>query len=540
MSGEDDIRRRLYEAPEFEAPEAPEIPEGATQVEQLILLAGAADLFHDADREGYAEIPLGGHRETWPVMSRGFEQWLQWRFHQVLGGAPAREPLRRAIDQIKATAAFASPQRAVFTRIAAVDGAIYLDLADAACRVLRIDHWGWRIDPSPPVRFRRARGLRPLPDPVRGGSIELLRPYLNVASDDDFILAVSWLLAALRGVGPYPLLVLSGEQGTAKSSFTRLLRGLVDPSLAPLRTLPASARDLFVSAKNSHVQAFDNVSHLSPGLSDNLCGLATGSGFSVRKLFSDDEETIIDAARPIIINGIGAVVTRPDLADRALLLRLEPIAEASRLAERKLAAELEPLLPEIFGALLDGVVTGLRRLSGVELAAAPRMADFAEWATACETAFWPEGAFMAAYAANRDRLIEETLEADPVACALLALLINSPAWSGTATELLGKLAAHAPDVTRRSRSWPKTAATLSMRLVRLKTFLRQRGVEVERDRVGHGGERMLHLSREVERTFQSPGTSSAASASSAGGLADDADDTDDDFERVRRNWSIDL
>jgi len=109
-------------------------------------------------------------------------------------------------------------------------------------------------------------------------------PFLNLKSDNDFVLVVAWLVAPLRNSGPYPVLALSGEQGSAKSTLTAILRELLDPNTAPLRALPREDRDLFIAATNGHVLAFDNVSGLPAWLSDTLCRLATGGGFAVRQL----------------------------------------------------------------------------------------------------------------------------------------------------------------------------------------------------------------------------------------------------------------
>ena len=114
-----------------------------------------------------------------------------------------------------------------------MDGRIYLDLCDEAWRAVEIDSAGWRVIDTPPVRFRRTAGMLPLPKPVTGGSIEDLRPYLNVRSNTDFVLIVAWALAALRDRGPYPVLALFGEHGTAKSTLAKILRALIDPNSAP-------------------------------------------------------------------------------------------------------------------------------------------------------------------------------------------------------------------------------------------------------------------------------------------------------------------
>ena len=277
---------------------------------------------------------------------------------------------------------------------------------------------GWRVVEDPPVRFRRPAGMQPLPVPAPGGSVETLRSFLNVQSDADFVLVVAWALAVLRNHGPYPVIVLSGEQGSAKSTFSAILRSLLDPNTAPLRALPRENRDLFIAASNGHVLAFDNVSGLPAWISDTLCRLATGGGFAVRQLYTDQDEVLFDAARPVILNGIEDIVTRPDLADRAVFLTLEAIPEERRRPEAELWATFDAERPRILGALLDAAVQGLKMLPDTTLERLPRMADFALWATACETAIWPAGTFWSAYCANRDEVVDNVIEADPVAAAV--------------------------------------------------------------------------------------------------------------------------
>ena len=259
---------------------------------------------------------------------------------------------------IEAKAHFDAPERVVHIRVGGLDGRLYLDLGDETWRAVEIDATGWRVIDNPPVRFRRAAGMQPLPMPVPGGSVETLRSFLNVQSDADFVLVVAWALACLRNRGPYPVIVLSGEQGSAKSTFSAILRALLDPNTAPLRALPREDRDLFIAASNGHVLAFDNVSGLPAWISDTLCRLATGGGFAVRQLYTDQDEVLFDAARPVILNGIEDIVTRPDLADRAVFLTLEPIPEERRRPEAELWAAFEAERPRILGVLLDAVVRG--------------------------------------------------------------------------------------------------------------------------------------------------------------------------------------
>ena len=221
--------------------------------------------------------------------------------------------------------------------------------------------------------------MLPLPVPQRGGSIETLNSFLNLASRDDFVLIVAWLLAALRSSGPYPLLAISGEQGSAKTVLSKLLKALIDPNAAPVRSLSREERELMIAAKNGYLLAFDNLSGLPVWLSDALCRLASGGSFAVRRLYTDDEEVLFEAARPILLNGIEEVISRPDLGDRAIFLTLPPIGEAQRRFESELWREFEIARPRMLGALLDAAVHGLRTLHRVHLDRLPRMADFARF-----------------------------------------------------------------------------------------------------------------------------------------------------------------
>jgi len=457
---------------------------GPTQADILIDLAAAAALFHTSDGTAYADIEVNGHRETWPVRNKGFKRWLARQFFERTDGAPNSEALQSALNVIEAKAHFDGTQEQIFVRVGGLDGRIYLDLADPEWRAIEIDGEGWRVVDTPPVRFRRSAGVKALPVPERGGTMDALRPFLNVGTEEDFVLAVAWMLATLRDRGPYPALVLAGEQGSAKSTFLAIMRELLDPNAAPLRALPREDRDLFIAATNGHLLAFDNVSGLAPWISDTLCRLATGGGFTTRQLYTDGDEVIFDAMRPVALNGIEDVVTRADLADRAVFLMLDAIPEDKRRPEAELWAEFHAARPRILGALLDAVAEGLKNLPKTKLPKLPRMADFALWASACETAAWEAGTFWDSYAENVDSAVGSVIEADPVANAVRELMFTRTGWTGTATALLAALTDLVGERTARAKGWPTSGRQLGGRLRRAATFLRKAGFTVDLDERG--------------------------------------------------------
>ena len=318
------------------------------------------EVFHTSTGIAFADFTTDGHRETWPIRSKRFRTWVRRCYYRATGAAPGAAVIAPALDLLEARAQFDGPERVVHTRVAEHAGRLYLDLADERWRAVEIGPDGWQLLASPPVRFRRPAGMLPLPVPERGGSIEALRSLVNISSENDFVHIIAWLLAALRPTGPYPLLAISGEQGSAKTVLSKLLRALVDPNVAPVRALPREERELMIAANNGHVLAFDNLSGLSSWLSDALCRVASGGSFAVRQLYTNDEEVLFKAARPILLNGIEDVIGRPDLADRAIFLTLEPIREKRRRSESELWREFELARPAILGALLDAAALGLR------------------------------------------------------------------------------------------------------------------------------------------------------------------------------------
>ena len=454
--------------------------ERKSQRDKLVELANVATFWHDPDGEPFGTIEVNGHAENWSVKSRDFRTWLQRRYYENYHGAPSSQALQDAIGSIEARARFGGEEHQVYLRVAELDGAIYLDLADGRWRVVRITPDGWDvIDPSP-VKFRRTRGMRPISEPQRGGSVNDLRRFLNVASNGDFRLIVGWLLAALRPSGPYPIMVFNGEQGTGKSTQARVLRMLVDPNAAAIRTPPREERDLLIAARNGWVVCLDNLSGVSPWLSDGLCRLATGGGFSARQLYTDMDEVLFEVSRPAILNCIPDLATRPDLSDRSIMLTLPMIGDDQRLREAEFWRDFEATRATIMGALLDVVSAALRRLPDVNLDRAPRMADFAYWITAAEPALgWPPGSFLEAYEANRETAVEATIEGDAVAQAVCDLMEDRAIWRGTASQLMTPLEAGVSEFVLRSNNWPKSPNSLSGRLRRAAPSLRAVGIEVE-------------------------------------------------------------
>jgi putative DNA primase/helicase len=259
-----------------------------------------------------------------------------------------------------------------------------------------------------------------------------------------------------------------------------MLRMLIDPNKAMVRSLPRDERDLMIQASNSWVCAYDNISGMRRWVSDALCCLATGGGFGTRKLHTDDDEMLFDVKRPVMLNGIEEDATKEDLLDRTIQVTLAVISEEMRMTEEDVWGAFNDVAPEILGSLLDAASSALQNVGNVKLDRLPRMADFAKWVVAAEPALgWAPGTFIAAYTGNRAMSDEAAMDQSAIGAAVVLLLdhCETGQWSGTAGELLDALKHHADDATKQRDDWPRSAPKCAAQLRRLAPVLRRNGID---------------------------------------------------------------
>lgn len=458
--------------------------ESASEFQQSALLEIVADaqLSHTEDGNAHIKVSVKGRSELHRAPSKGLEDFLRHKYFLLTGTAPSKRAIETVQNTIAARARYAGSEEKVHLRIATSEGELCIDLGNRQRDVVRITEEGWFVCRKLQVEFTRTASMRALPIPQAGGSIESLSRYMRFQSEDDLILLITWLLAAYRSKGPYPVLAICGEKDAGKTTATRLIRSLVDPNKVAISDLPRNGEELIFCAEQQHVLAFDNLAPVKPNLSDALCRLSTGGGYRTRKLYSDKDEVTFDAMRPIILNGIGNLVTRPDLVDRCIFLHLEPILDDERISEDEYWSEFEKEKPLILGALFNGLVAGLKNLPDLEPQPLLRMADAMRWAIACETAYWDPGTVAAAYRRNQTQALEELAEADPLISFFESLMEFRPEWRGTSTQLCEALSQMAAKKGLSHTGLPSSPIALSQQLSILSPVLRELGYSVERQR----------------------------------------------------------
>jgi len=267
---------------------------------------------------------------------------------------------------------------------------------------------------------------------------------------------------------------------------------------------PKEERDLIAQAASNWCVSLDNLSNLPAWLSDGLCRFSTGGGHSARELYTDLEEVSLAVKRPVILNGIEDVATRPDLAERAQQIELESIPDDKRISEKELWQDFAKQRAVIFSGILNGLVCALRELQNVTLNTLPRMADAALWATAGETAFgYKRGTFMAAYTRNLNEGAVASVEAHPVGVAIRRLLEKQDEWEGEASQLLEALNAVLLEEQRREKNWPKNPRSLGHHLRRLAQALRRASIGYDRVKSDRRVIQLRKIGNETSRTSAS-------------------------------------
>ena len=398
----------------------------------------------------YMTVEIDGHYENFPVKSKKGRLYPARIFYDKMHKSLNKNALDLVLNELESRALFRGKEHQVFVRVGAdQDGYIYHDLCNENWETIRIGANGFWLDSKPPIKFIRTDNMEALPYPDW--------PHLDLDHDtkqvmnfiDDIltdlfritnltrdtrgqVFLIAGLIGALRPTGPYPYIPVSGEKGSAKSSFGRIFGWFVDPRKVQLVRPPTKEQDVFVMAKNTWILAFDNASGIPPHIADAICSITTGGGFTARELYTDFEETTYNVNRLVMVNGIGNLTHRPDLLDRALPFHLKNIPSGERLTESQVLKIFNRIQPFVMTLLYLTVANGLRQQGKINLKSLPRMADFATWIYACLEdndlfcEFTTPEIFLDYMESSISEVWDEILETDPFSKALLEYLDNNP------------------------------------------------------------------------------------------------------------------
>ena len=446
------------------------------------------EFFVDETRDPFARVKVNNHFETLPIKSRAFRLWAIGLYHKQMGGrAINSDAYQTARGLIENKCFFDGKQYVIHPRVARDNGVIWYDLCDSDWRAVRVDENGWQIVNNPPILFRRYPHMYPQVEPKGSCDIREIFKFINVENEEMQLLLMVWIVSCFIKGFPHTAPIIHGQQGSAKTTASEILKAIIDPSVMKTSRLPHDTKEAVQMLAHSWLTIFDNVSpeKFSGSMSDLFCTVVTGGGVSKRELYSDDEDIIYNLQRVIGINGIVIVANKPDLLDRSILIDLARIPQDKRRTANQVWEDFESVLPALLGGIFDTLVQAIRIKPTLKFDSLPRMADFAEWGSAIAIALGStQEEFMKYYLNNIKQQSDNVISDSLVATLVLGLCdrMKGEEWEGSASELLEEIGKDAEgnvdEKTRRHADFPKASNALSRTLNEMKTTLAEAGCYV--------------------------------------------------------------
>lgn len=484
-----ELEHKLDDAAKAEGPRGRRLVEddNKSQATVLVELVKGSPLYvsMDCPTDGYIEIQRGGYKETMLIKGSAFSNYLTSQYFWTSGKAVSCEAVKTATSTINANAIEQGKRVKTAVRIAKHGDKIYLDFGRRDWKLVEVDSSGWRIVDSSPVKFIRPASLKELPLPENGGNLNEFKELLNLEDSNSFTLVMGALLCYLNPDIVQPILIINGVQGSAKTTMCKIIKRCLDPNVGEVMAISKNEQDLMIQAKNNWILPFDNLSYLNVNMSDALCRMSTGGAFSTRKLYTDSEETIMCARRPVLLNGIPEIASRGDLLERSICLNLPAIPEDKRMTEEQVINKFNAMHPKLLGLLLTIVSGGINNFGNVKLEKLPRLADVATWVTACEPGLGLEpGTFVSLLLENQGISQCIAIESSVVGQALVKFVKRVRRWEGTPSELLEQLRVEAmvQPGNRLPNNFPSISNKLGSELKRLKPALERVGIIIEESR----------------------------------------------------------
>lgn len=440
-----------------------------------------AEFFHDDLHEGYIKIPVPD-AHSYKIMkldSRKFKDWLRWKYWRTHREYLPAALMKNILGPLQGEAMYEGQEHKLHLRVAWYKESIFYDLGRGEDMwALEIKPGSWRLVKSPPVLFRRYSHMKEQIIPASRGSAQELLDFMNVKGKNNRLLLLILLISYFIPDIPRPLLALHGEPGSTKTSLMVVLREIIDPDEKPISAPPRNMREFAIYANHNYCVFLDNLSHLPEWLSDALCRLVTGEGYSERKLYTDEDEIIFKYKRAAAISGVNVVISRGDLFDRTLIFELQQpkVWEEEKKLQQKFNARKSYILGGIFGVL----ARALGEYPQVNLRWKSRMADFTRWGCAIARALGlNDSDFLKAYRENLKGKVEEVTKMSPVAQAVMSFMDEREQWEGTVGDLHKELSIMADGLSIKA-IFPKDATRLGMALTEIRATLAKRGIKIER------------------------------------------------------------
>ena len=457
------------------------------QKEYLLSLTAKHDKFKDKFGTSYVRFGKEGHYEIHPLHSSAYKHHLIQELFKVHGQKTKSGIVDSVIEIIESEVISIGATYNI--RIAWHDDCIWYDLADPLWRAVKIDDNGWSIVSKPPILFKRPKNMQQQVVPVEGGQITKIFNFINMPPKFKVLLLVNLIADFIPDID-YPVTIFWGKPGTGKTSACRILKSLVDPSVADIISFPSSEREMIQVMSKNHMTVFDNISRISWQASDILCRASTGGAFMSRELYKDDSDIIRKLHQPVVLNGLYQLGVANDLISRSMFFELEEIDSTSMEPTSQFLKRFEQEKPFILGRIFDCVSGALKNKKTIKIADHDRMGDFKDWGVAIASTFKSGG--VSAFLKQLEKMgtirNREALLGQPLANAVELYIKRKHHFKGSATTLYKDLCEEAKHnkINIKHPLWPQGANAMTRFLNNIDANLAQAGISYEHSRKRSG------------------------------------------------------
>jgi hypothetical protein len=460
-----------------------------TKIKKLVISENNSD-------EVYAVVEVNSHTEAINLSSTRAKHWLSDEYSRNVESNEihADDFFKTVLNHIIAKAQMNGTERTqIHHRIAQSDDSLIYDLGTPDWQFIKVTTNGIetvKFDIGFPI-FRRTQSLskQVMPKEDNNNALDQLVELLRIVSRDRLIFKVH-IATLFLAAYPIPMMVFDGTAGSLKTTTTAAIKRIVDPNGTEkednVSAMAEKQDELILQLQNRYLPSFDNVSSISPKISDILCRAITGSNNPRRKLYTNDDESIHSFKRKIVLNGIVPYLDYPDLQTRLLSYARETVDETNRITEQEFKSRFEELLPYILGQIFITICKALRKHRSLKDKIRPktRMSDFEVWGEIISRVFgYSENEFLTRYYEKLNEGNISSYDSYPIVNTIQFFMENKDFWEGTVSSLYQHLTtiAHDQGVDLQSKyvRFPKSSNKLTKEFVIVDSLLKNLGFTIE-------------------------------------------------------------
>jgi len=435
------------------------------------------------DDQVYVQLPNEHGLLTRSIEDARVESWLAHAAYTAEKQYLTSAQLKAILRVLTHMAQTAGNRRAVFHRFGKLGDDYYIDLGHPDGTVIEIGDAGWKVTRTAACQFMRTPEMRPLayPDSLMRSPLdpkELLR-FVNISSPKDQMLFLVACCAMPLVDIARPILGFVGPEGSAKSTASSVVRRLWDHNDPIFSDFTGKKDDLALIFKHNPLPVFDNLSKIPISVSDMFCKAVTGAGFQKRTLYTNFGVSSLSYRRSFLFTGLDLPSAQPDLLDRCIIFRMDPIPPSERKPEQTVLEEFNDCAPSILAGMLEALVKAVYAEEEV-IREHGRLADFTRIGAAIARELgYSSSSFVEAFLEKtRRQKGEAAMDGEPIAEAIVELVEDIGGFTGSPTRLLQQLEPYRRPSTK---SWPDSPVKLGKALARLKEALSIAGIEVSTD-----------------------------------------------------------